>query len=223
MTNIAATYTIEDVSRMLLKISEKIMFNVDTLAELDGLSGDGDLGETMEKSANAVIQTVEANPDATDIGALLLKVALAMNKAAPSTLGTLLSCAVMACAKELKGRQSLCAVEVAHIPGIMAAAIQEKGKAARGDKTILDALLPMSEAVIETFGASISDSREHDALKLKTAFHKGALAAKAGAENTATMIPKAGRAQWIGERVRENLDAGAVLCAIVGELFLFEE
>jgi hypothetical protein len=34
------------------------------------------------------------------------------------------------------------------------------------------------------------------------------------------MIPKAGRAQWIGERVKDNLDAGAVLCAKIAELFI---
>jgi len=159
----------------------------------------------------------------TDIGALLLKVALAMNKAAPSTLGTLLSCAVMAVAKETKGKTALCAVEAAHIPAVMVAAIKEKGKADLGDKTILDALIPMSQAMIESFGTRISHSPEEEAERLKAACHAGALAAKKGADSTSSMIPKAGRAQWIGERVKDNLDGGAVLCAIVGELFLIKK
>lgn len=213
MDNDTTAYTREDVSRILLLIADKIKKNVDLLAELDGLSGDGDLGETMGKSANAVIETAESCKEVTDIGAFLMKTALAMNKAAPSTLGTLLSCAVMAVAKETKGLQNLCPAEIVTIPRIMASAIGQKGKASPGDKTILDSLVPMSEAVISEFSHA----------GLKAAFHKGALAAKQGADSTASMIPKAGRAQWIGERVKDNLDGGAVLCAIVCELFLLDE
>jgi dihydroxyacetone kinase len=136
-----------------------------------------------------------------------------MNKAAPSTLGTLLSGAVMAVAKEMKGKAELSPKDICRIPGIMANSIREKGKADRGDKTILDALIPMSEVIDEEFRSG-SD--------LKQCFYRGAEAAKKGAENTSGMIPKAGRAQWIGERVKEYRDGGAVLCAVVSDLFHVE-
>ena len=55
---------------------------------------------------------------------------------------------------------------------------------------------------------------------LKQAFKAGGEAAIEGAENTKGMIPKSGRAQWIGERVKDNLDGGAVLCAKVAKLFV---
>ncbi len=216
MNEITAGYCSDDVCRMLAKISEKIKENVDLLAHLDGLSGDGDLGETMGKSADAMIEAAAACDKDADIGLLLMKVAMAMNKAAPSTLGTLLSCAVMAVAKKTKGRTMLYPADVIAIPGIMASEIQERGGASLGDKTILDALIPMSEAVLAEFDKWSYEEDE----RLKSAYHSGALAARQGADNTASMIPKAGRAQWIGERVRDNLDGGAVLCAIVSELFL---
>lgn len=223
MAETKADYSYEEVGPIVVKIAEKIKQNVEILAELDGLSGDGDLGETMEKSANAMIQTAGMNQGSTDIGAFLMKTAASMNQAAPSTLGTLLSCAVMACAKEFKGQQRISAIQVSQIPAMMAASIGERGKAKLGDKTILDALIPMSEAILETFGNGMADVHGNETQRLKIAFHEGAMAARAGAQHTSTMVPKAGRAQWIGERVSMNLDAGAVLCAIVGELFLLED
>jgi dihydroxyacetone kinase len=116
----------------------------------------------------------------------------------------------MAIAREMKGKAELDPADISRIPKIMADSIKEKGKAESGDKTILDALIPMSEAVSGEFSRG-SDIRE--------CFHKGAEAARKGAERTAGMLPKAGRAQWIGERVRGNQDGGAVLCATVAELF----
>lgn len=202
-------YDQSDVIRTLIRIVEKVKENTDTLSDLDGLSGDGDLGESMEKSSNSVLATVNA-AEYKDIGELLMKCAMAMNKAAPSTLGTLLSGAVMAVAKETKGKTDLEPADICRIPKIMADSIKEKGKADLGDKTILDALIPMSEAVSGEYSSG-SD--------LRKCFQKGAEAAKKGAESTVGMLPKAGRAQWIGERVRGNQDGGAVLCATVAELF----
>lgn len=206
-------YYKEDVIRILTLIAEKVKENTDTLSNLDGLSGDGDLGESMEKSSNAVLETVNS-AEYRDIGELLMKCSMAMNKAAPSTLGTLLSGAVMAAAKDTKGKTELETADICRIPKIMADSIKEKGKADLGDKTILDALIPMCNAVSDEFEGG-SD--------LKRCFHMGAEAAKKGADRTVGMLPKAGRAQWIGERVRENQDGGAVLCAMVAELFRSKE
>lgn len=81
-----------------------------------------------------------------------------------------------------------------------------RGKAQRGDKTILDALLPMAEAVEKSFAETGC---------LSAALQAGAQAAKEGAEGTCGMLAKTGRARWLGERAREHMDAGAALCALV--------
>lgn len=207
------SYGIKKVISILTLIAGKMSEDCDTLSRLDGLSGDGDLGESMMKSSEAIIQTVNASQYA-DIGELLMKTAMAMNKAAPSTLGTLLSAAVMAVAKETRGMAEIDRETVSRIPEIMAKAIGERGNASLGDKTILDSLIPMSRTVKEEF------KKGND---LKQCYHYGAISAKTGADSTAGMIPNAGRAQWIGERVREHLDGGAVLCASVAGLFLLDE
>ena len=202
-------YEIKDVKKMMETIAQEASKHVDLLAELDGRSGDGDLGETVEKLAKVIIEGSRRDYD--DIGMMLKTVAAEMNRAAPSTLGTLLSMGVMALAKSCRGRSTLDAEDVAGFPYILAESIGKSGKAKPGDKTILDALYPMAETVKSTF------SETGD---LRASYRAGAQAAEQGAESTAGMMPKAGRAQWIGERVKENKDAGAVLCAKTAEVFL---
>lgn len=202
-------YKIADIQKKMFEIADEAAKHVDLLAELDGLSGDGDLGETIGKLTKEVIKKSDEEFD--EVGALFMKTAMAMNKAAPSTLGTLLSSGVMALAKASKGKTELTDEDVVNFPRIFADAIKEKGHAEIGDKTILDALYPMAFAVEKEFEA---------AKDLKQAFKAGGHAAIEGAENTKGMIPKSGRAQWIGERVKDNLDGGAVLCAKVAGIFI---
>lgn len=202
-------YKIADIQKKMFELADEAAKHVDLLAELDGLSGDGDLGETIGKLTKEVIKKSDEEFD--EVGALFMKTAMAMNKAAPSTLGTLLSSGVMALAKASKGKTELTDEDVVNFPRIFADAIKEKGHAEIGDKTILDALYPMAFAAEKEFEV---------AKDLKQAFKAGGEAAIEGAENTRGMIPKSGRAQWIGERVKDNLDGGAVLCAKVAKLFV---
>ena len=206
-------YGKEDIASTIILISRRIKENTEILSNLDGLSGDGDLGESMGKSADALLETITI-AEYKDIGELLLKCSIAMNKAAPSTLGTLLSVSVMAVAKRMKGKEELEPQDICEIPKIMADSIKEKGKAKLGDKTILDALIPMSEVICEEF---------RNGADLEKCFQMGANAARKGAEGTSGMLPNAGRAQWIGERVKDYQDGGAVLCALVADLFSAKE
>ena len=93
---------------------------------------------------------------------------------------------------------------------MIANTIREKGNADLNDKTILDAIVPMSLKVIEVYGQS------HD---LKDSFSQGAKAAAFGADNTKGMKAKAGRAKWTGDQTKDNPDAGAVMCASIVSIF----
>lgn len=196
-------YDIESVKAIAGTLCDEAEKYLDLLAELDGKSGDGDLGETVGK-LSTTIKTCIAEENGTDISMFLKKTAMAMNKAAPSTLGTLLSGGVLGLAKYCKGKETLSEEDIIAFPGIFADAIRDRGKAELGDKTILDALYPMADAVKGEYEASGS---------IDEAFAKGAAAAEEGANSTAGMVAKAGRARWIAERTQDNLDAGAVFCA----------
>ncbi len=197
---------IKSVINVLLKSTEIIIESKDQLEQLDSASGDGDLGISMKRGADAVQSVLAVSRTESDIGNLLMKCAMIFNKEAPSTLGTLLSSALMAAAKEVKGKSEITEGDVVKIAGVMTKSIIDRGKAALGDKTILDAMIPMSETLKQCFerGKGFAES-------MKAA----AVAASAGAESTRGLAARAGRAKWIGERTNGCLDGGAVLCSII--------
>ena len=84
--------------------------------------------------------------------------------------------------------------------------VQEIGSAQRGDKTLLDTLIPAFEAYEAALGAGKDFSQclaEMDA------------AAEKGWKSTEDMIAKIGRASRLGERSRGVLDAGATSCYLL--------
>jgi dihydroxyacetone kinase-like protein len=115
------------------------------LNALDGQLGDGDLGATLEKCAANVRAALPGMAGAGLAGALQ-SCAMACAKASGSSFGTLLAVAFMAAARHCAGRDQ---IEWNELPGMMQAArdqMMTRGKAALGDKTVLDALTAAIEA-----------------------------------------------------------------------------
>ncbi|HSN95482.1 MAG TPA: DAK2 domain-containing protein [Anaerolineaceae bacterium] len=189
----------------LEKISLGVEKNLDYLGELDGKSGDGDLGLSMKAAFDAINQAAAAYPG-DDLGLLFLNAAMDCNRAAPSTMGTLLSAGLMAVAKAYKGQEELSEAEIIRLPHLFAEGIQSRGKAKLGDKTILDALLPYADA-LESYFAETQN--------LKEASTKAAEVAERAAEATKGMQAQIGRAKWLGERASAYADGGATLWAII--------
>ena len=77
-----------------------------------------------------------------------------------------------------------------------------RGHAQTGDKTMVDALYPAVKAFAQ-------------AADWDTAFANAAQAAAAGAQATAEMVARHGRAKFIGERALGHVDAGAMTVAIM--------
>lgn len=198
-------YSKKELMIVTKNILDIIKDNENYLAEIDGKSGDGDLGPSMLAAFEAINESFASN-DSNDLGNLLMKAAMACNKAAPSTMGTLVSSGIMASAKEFKGKEEIVDVDVVKIPKIFATAIMERGKAQLGDKTILDALIPFADEFEKAY-ATNND--------LKKSFVSACQAAKDGAQATKGMLPKMGRARWIAQRAQDNMDAGAAMLAII--------
>ena len=78
--------------------------------------------------------------------------------------------------------------------------IKERGKATRGEKTILDALEPATEA--------FAQARE-DGKTMLECLEAAQNAAAAGVEYTKTIIATKGRASYLGERSIGHQDPGA--------------
>ena len=200
-------YWTEDLKKLFLNICRICEENQEILTELDSRLGDGDMGISMGNGARAIRKVLEEFPEQeTDLTKLFLNASMAFNRAAPSTLGTLISFGMMAVGKALNHKKTVEEEEIPELVGLFADTISMRGKAGRGDKTILDALLPYAEVLKSTYEKGGG---------LKEAHKEASRAAEAGMESTKGIRAKTGRASWLDTRNMEYPDAGAVLCTVI--------
>ena len=116
----------------------------DMLNTADGALGDGDLGVTMTRGMRLVAEKAGELPE--DLGQALLACAQAFTKASGSSYGTLMATGLMAMAKALRGETSVPAARVSELVALARDAMQARGKAELGGKTVLDSLDAVAEA-----------------------------------------------------------------------------
>ncbi|MBQ1491884.1 MAG: dihydroxyacetone kinase subunit L, partial [Blautia sp.] len=128
----------------LKRIGERIIENKDFLTELDRKIGDADHGINMARGFAAVIEKVPM--DEPDMGAVLKKTGMTLLSTVGGASGPLYGTAYMEVAKVAAGKERLTKEEFRLCLEAAIAGIQKRGKAVRGEKTMLDALMPACEA-----------------------------------------------------------------------------
>ncbi|MCP4168674.1 MAG: dihydroxyacetone kinase subunit L [Chloroflexi bacterium] len=191
----------EAIKRACAALSEQTEY----LTSLDQAMGDGDMGITLSRIADALQSYAEDTP-ADDLGKFLLGAGMATNRAAPSTIGTLTATALMRMGKVAKGKDSLSAGDIGELFEAADTGIQQRGKAKLGDKTIVDAIHPASVAFAEAIAVGAS---------LQQAGESALLAAAQGRDNVTPLRSKIGRASWVGERTEGLVDPGCAAFVIM--------
>lgn len=207
-------FTATAIADALARAAHRLVALRDQLNALDAAMGDGDTGLTAEKGANGLLAFLEAHPPGDDLGKWLAQAGMAYNRAAPSTMGALIATAFMRAGKEVQGKASLDAPDLARMLLAASRGIQERGQAQLGDKTILDALHPAAEA----FSAAIAAGEEPEA-----AGQKALEAARRGRDAVIPLCSRVGRANWVGERTQGQPDPGTVLFVAALEAVLGAE
>ncbi|MDT3720738.1 dihydroxyacetone kinase family protein [Pseudomonas oryzihabitans] len=176
-----------------------LLANEARLTELDSRAGDGDLGTSLARGAEA-IKALPATTWYTPATALAA-MGQALRRAIGGSSGPFYACALVRAAQVLDGveRPTLAQWAEAFDQGVQALA--ELGGAQPGQRTMLDALRPAADAL---HAAAHAGSPPAQALATALA------AARKGAESTADMIPAQGRASYLGNRVLGIPDGGAV-------------
>ncbi len=192
---------------MFDRVAAALEADRDRLCRLDGVIGDADHGIAMTLGFSAVIGALNGS------GATSLDPAGVFNLAAKSFLnavgassGPLYATAFLRAGAAVKGRQVLDRDAMVAAIHAMAQGIQDRGKAQRGEKTMLDAWLPAAEAA----EASRADDKD-----LHACVSAAALAAAGGAEATKAMVATKGRASRLGERALGHMDPGAASAATI--------
>lgn len=187
-----------------------LIANRDYFTELDQAMGDGDMGISMGKVGAALTDYVDANPVGEDVGQFIAKAGMAVNKAAPSTMGTLIATALMRAGKEVRGKAAITPADLAVMFTAADQGMQERGKAKPGDKTIIDAIHPAAQAFAQALesGASLAEAGQ-----------QALAAAEAGRDQVTPLRSKIGRASWVGERTEGQIDPGcAMFCMVLAAL-----
>ncbi len=169
------------------------------LTELDNVIGDGDHGINMARGFSEVIKKRDSLAK-MDAGDMIKNLGMVLVSTVGGASGPLYGTAFMKAGMFLKGKEEVtfpvfldafaCAID-----GVMA-----RGKAAEGEKTMLDAMLPAKRAMEQEWMLSGDGKKSLEA---------GLTAAREGIEYTKTIIATKGRAAYLGERSIGHQDPGA--------------
>ncbi len=200
-------FTRDDLVQWLGRACNLMQEHKQQLCDLDSALGDGDLGLTMsqgfEELKNFTVSSTE-----TDLGKLIAQAGMAMSKKVPSSMGTLVASGFMAAGKACKGKSELTDQDLAELLQGFTAGVKNRGKAEVGDRTIVDALAPASEAFCGAVAAGKT---------VREAAEAAYQAAQQGSESTKQMLAKFGRAVYYGDKVLGVVDQGSVVAVLLYE------
>jgi phosphoenolpyruvate---glycerone phosphotransferase subunit DhaL len=174
------------------------------LNRLDGYAGDGDLGITMSQAAQALREVLAGSEDMS-VAQLLSSCGAAIARSAPSTSGTLVATGFLRAGKVLADPPDNAVEALVRAFSAALEGIQARGKAAVGDRTLVDGLDAVSDSLQLSLGSGLGTA---------SALEHAARSAEAAAAATAEMEPKVGRASWVPERAKGHPDAGCTMLAI---------
>lgn len=186
----------------LHSVAQALLAHEARFAELDAIAGDGDLGASMARAARAMLQ-IPAEAMATPHHALAA-LGATLRKAIAGSSGPFYATALFRASRRLAATARLQPQDWADAFRSAAESVSQLGGAKAGDRTMLDALIP----AVDAFEAALA--AKHG---VSDAWSSAVEAAEGGAQATASMVPRAGRASYLGSRAVGSPDAGAVAVA----------
>ncbi|ATB38172.1 dihydroxyacetone kinase [Cystobacter fuscus] len=188
----------EHVHQALLAIADAFDAAETRLTELDGAAGDGDLGISLVRGAAAI----RALPPSswTSPARALMALSEALRRAIGGSSGPFYATALLRASRRLAEHPLPDARAWAEAFQAGVEAVAELGGAGPGDRTMIDALRPAADIFSRELQAGGTPAE---------AWAEALLAAERGAEATARMKPRLGRASYLGERALGLPDAGA--------------
>ena len=197
--------TVQDMMKAIGHMADIIIENEVYFCELDSVAGDGDFGMSVSKGFKQLkAEWQELNTET--VGGFLKDAGMVITEYCGGASGPIWGSAFRAAGKFTKDKESINLEEFGLMLDAAVAGIQKRGKAKLGDKTLLDALIPTTEAI---------KSCAREDITIHDAFVKGAEAARDGAEKTKSMVASMGRASYVGERSLDHPDAGAMALGII--------
>ena len=194
------------VELVIRTMAETVVANEAYFSQLDAVVADGDFGFSLARGFQAVLAGFDQF-DRASVGTFLKKIALVISSQVGGASGPLWGTAFLRAAGAAADKRTIAPADAIAMLRAAATGIQARGGAVLGDKTLLDALIPATDAL----EAALARTEPGEALRL------AAEEARRAAEATAAMMAKKGRAAYTGERSIGSVDAGAVAIAVIAE------
>jgi len=187
----------DDIKALIGALSTAIAEHADELTALDSAIGDGDHGYNMKRGFEALAgeaDALSAKPIGEALKAAGMKLVMTVGGASGPLFGTLL----MTLGKEIGETPDRAAFNTAFRKAVDSVAA--RGKSEKGQKTMLDVLYPISDAL--DGGADGSGV---------------IVAAEAAADATIPVVASRGRASFLGERSAGHMDPGSRSVALLAK------
>ncbi|GAA4266199.1 dihydroxyacetone kinase subunit DhaL [Frondihabitans peucedani] len=188
-------------------IAQTCVDNETYFSDLDAVAGDGDFGYSLARGFEIVLAEFD-DYDRSDPGVFLQKVAMTMSSRIGGTSGPIWGTAFLRAGATVKGSAEIVPADVVAMIRAAVEGIKKRGSAEVGDKTLLDALVPVADAL----DADIDSGADPASLP-----RHAAEVARESAEATSALQARRGRASYTGERSIGSPDPGAIAIAVLAE------
>lgn len=202
--------TLENMKFIVDKMSECIIKNEVPFCELDAHAGDGDFGMSVAKGFKQLRREWDeiVEHSSSNIGEFLDACSMVIMEYCGGASGPIWGSAFRAAGKNTESKEKLTTLEFGQMMKAALEGVQKTGErsfgrgAVVGDKTLVDALAPCADRIIDV-------ANNDSSVDIIDALKEGAKAAVAGAKETEKIAARMGRAGTVGERSIGYPDAGA--------------
>jgi phosphoenolpyruvate---glycerone phosphotransferase subunit DhaL len=191
--------------RWLEHLGATLTEHADDLTQLDSAIGDADHGANMARGFRAVKERA-LTQDEADVATLFKQTGMALIATVGGAGGPLYGTLFLRMGQSAAGKDGLLLEDLRDALAAGLKGVVDRGKAARGDKTMVDALGP----AVDALDAAVSDGK-----LANEALRQAADAAEHGASATIPMLARKGRASYLGERSIGHQDPGATSSAML--------
>ncbi len=201
---------VEHIVRYLERVSAAIAAHREELTRLDSAIGDADHGTNLHRGFSAVVEEMPKLAD-KDIGAILKGTGMKLVSTVGGASGPLYGTAFIRAGIVLANRSEIDDDELVAALEAALEGMEARGKAQRGEKTMIDTVAPAIDALKEARARGD---------ELLIAMRAAVAAAEAGMRSTTPMLATKGRASYLGERSIGHQDPGATSAYLMMKVML---
>ena len=189
----------------LERLADTLHEHAEELTRLDAAIGDADHGTNMDRGFRAVRERA-LSAESADLATIFKQAGMALIGTVGGAGGPLYGTLFLRMGQVATSREQLTVEEVGQMLKAGLEGVVQRGRAERGEKTMVDALGP----AVEALQAALGEGRDG-----AEALREAASAADRGAEATIPMVARKGRASYLGERSAGHKDPGATSSALL--------